>query len=134
MTFADFFQSIDFQGRCDSSPCAIEQNGQVVTPWHLQHPIRLLGGDFVQVQTTAHLGALTAVTGAHDSHRVARWEDKPAGFQQQAPQAMQGRGIEDDQLLLLAGHFQLSMTSWSETSFASPAWTSSTRENWDCSF
>ena len=108
----EFFQSIDFHQRCDRAPCAIEHNGQVITPWNHEYPLRCWDGDFVQVQAVARAEALMQITGLHDASHYPTLDEMPEAFQQNALQSLTGLGVEDDQILLITGNFQISMTSW----------------------
>eukprot|EP00435_Cladocopium_sp_Y103_P074477 s200_g49.t1 len=108
----EFFNGIDFQGRCDGLPCPIEITGQVLNPWHHEYPIRLLDGDYVLVQAVTRQDQVTQITADQTRRGIPELNELPQAFQHRALDALQLPGREHDDLLLLASHFQQSLTSW----------------------
>ena len=56
MVISEFFAGLDFHQRCDLSPCALEHNGRVISPWHHQFPLRIFDGDYIQVHGILNQG------------------------------------------------------------------------------
>ena len=107
----EIFESIDFQQRCDGTPCPIEHNGYIVAPWDHEHPLRLFDGDYVHVHAATQLESIRAITADQTGRGIPSLEELPAEFQQRVVTQMADRA-EVDELVLLACRAQQAFTSW----------------------
>lgn len=108
----DLFQNVDFQGRCELTPCPVEHNGQIISPWRHEQPLVLVDGDFLQLHAVSDVNDILHITGAQTGHGVPPFEELPGHFQQLTLQSMQDRGMEHDEVIMMACKFQQSLTSW----------------------
>ena len=109
---SDLFTNVDFQGRCDLSPCPVEHNGQIISPWRHGRPFVLVDGDFLQLHAVNDVNDILPVTGAQTGQGVPNFEELPGHFQQLTLQTMQNREMEPDEVIMMACKFQQSLTSW----------------------
>jgi hypothetical protein len=107
----EIFESIDFQQRCDGTPCPIEHNGYIVAPLDHEHPLRLFDGDYVHVHAATQLESIRAITADQTGRGIPSLEELPAEFQQRVVTQMADRA-EVDELVLLACRAQQAFTSW----------------------
>ena len=115
-TVHEIFDSIDFHQRCDGAPCPFEINGQVLTAWHHDLPIRLFDGDFLLFHATTHLAELFPITADQTGQGIPALDELPPEFQNSVVRQMPDRA-EADELVLLACRAQQAFTSWARDIF-----------------
>ena len=112
----EIFDSIDFHQRCDSSPCPIEHNGDIIFPWDHHHPLRVFDGDFLNIHAVTHLDEVFAMTADQTGQGVPAIAELPGYFQQRVVRQMQGQ-YEADELIMITCTAQQALTSWARSIF-----------------
>ena len=117
MVVKEFFEGIDFNQRCDHLPCALEHNGDVLSPWHHEYALRIMDGDFIQVQAVIHPRIAPRIMGDQTLQGIPVPEELAGEYRRTVLAEMQNPHVEEDAIILATIQFQTTLTSWARSTY-----------------
>ena len=117
LSMEEFRTEMDFFGRCDNSPCPIEINGIVQTPWGPRTQIFLADGDFFQIFSVLHAEFIPRATADHRGVGLPPLSQLPIAFASDAVDRLTSDTRPAQDIADVVQAFQMVLTLWARDIF-----------------